>query len=213
MWVISGVCVPDVLTGLFSTMIYIRRVFVVVAVAVFLLLIATINNDHVRVSVQSKVPQWLKHSNSTDAGQYQPHEEDYIPLPHAGSPPIDHFDTTIASTTAETVIPGGAHAPGFTVFDRLYLRAGTFYVVTADPSSWPPRRFLMAKPFEMGSGQASEPTDEVSGALPVLRRNRSVLSTARICNLSIRRKPRKFWGNLRCGYLTFQSLCTTIGNL
>jgi len=148
-------------------MIHIRRdqrLFVAVVVVVFLL-IAAINNDHVRVSVQSKVPQWRKHSNSTDAGRYQLHE-DYIPRPHADLPSYHHFDTTIANTTAETVIPGGAHAPGFTVFDRLYLRAGTFYVVTADPSSWPPRRFLIAKPFEIGTGQDLEPTDEVSGVLP-----------------------------------------------
>ncbi|EDR06835.1 uncharacterized protein LACBIDRAFT_299738 [Laccaria bicolor S238N-H82] len=144
-------------------MIYIRRdqrLFVVVAVVVFLLFIAALNNDHVRVSVQNKVPQWLKQSDPAYAGQYQPHEEDYIPRPHAdSSPPNHHFDT-IANTTAETVIPGGAHAPGFTVFDRLYLRAGIFYVVTADPSSWPPRRYLLAKPFEMGAGKELEPTDE-----------------------------------------------------
>lgn len=196
-------------------MIYIRRdqrLLVVVAVVVFLLLIAAINNDHVRVSVKTKVPQWLKHSDSPDAELYQPHEEDYIPLPHANSPSNHHFDTTIANTTAETVIPRGAHAPGFTVFDQLYLRAGIFYVVTADPSSWPPRRLLVAKPVEMGGGHDSEPTDEVSRAY-FETRSCSVLSTARICNLFIHRRPRKFWGNLRCGYLTFQSLCTTIGNL
>ena len=199
-------------------MIHIRRdqrLFVVIAVVVFLLLIAASSNDHVPVSVQSKVPkvpQWLKHSDRPYAGQYQPQEDDYVPLLHANPPPNHHFDT-IANTTAETVIPGGAHAPGFTVFDRLYLRAGIFYVVTADPSSWPPRRYLIAKPVQMGAGHESEPTDEVSRALPILKRNYSVLSTARICNLSIRREPRKFWGNLRCGYPTFQSLCTTIGNL
>ena len=221
--VICGVCVPEVLCwGLALsplshtvTMIYIRRdqrLFVVVAVVVFLLLIAASSNDHVPVSVQSKVPkvpQWLKHSNPPDTGRYQPHD---IPLLHA-KPPSNHHFGTIASTTAETVIPGGAHAPGFTIFDRLYLRAGIFYVVTANPSSWPPRRYLIAKPLEVGAGHQLEPTDEVSRALPILRRNCSVLSTARICNLSIRREPRKFWGNLRCGYLTFQSLCTTIGNL
>ena len=156
-------------------MIHIRRdqrLFVVVAVVVFLLLIAAISNDNVRVSVQSKVPkvpQWLKHSDRPYAGQYQPQEDDYIPLLHANPPPNHHFDT-IANTTAETVIPGGAHAPGFTVFDRLYVRAGIFYVVTADPSAWPPRRYLIAKPVEMGAGHESEPTDEVSRTLPILRR-------------------------------------------
>ena len=152
-------------------MIYIRRdqrQKVVVAVVVFLLLISASSNDHVRVSVQSKVPkvpQWLKHSDRPGAGKYQPHEDDYIQRPHTDSPSNHHFDTTIANTTAETVIPGGAHAPGFTIFDRLYLRAGIFYVVTADPNSWPPRRYLIGKPLEMGPGHQLEPTDEVSRAL------------------------------------------------
>ena len=147
-------------------MIYIRRehqLFGVVAVVIFLL-IAAVNNDYTRVSVRNKVPEWLKHSDPLGAGRDQIHEDDHTKLPHTENPSDYDLYTTITNTTAETTIPGGAHAPGFTVFDRLYLRAGTFYVVTADPSSWPPRRYLIAKPFEKGTGQDLEPTDEVSRA-------------------------------------------------
>ena len=120
------------------------------------LLVAAINNDHAQVSVRNKVPQWLKHSEL--------HEDDYTQLPHAENPSNHDLYATTTNTTAETMIPGGAHAPDFTVFDRLYLRAGTFYVVTADQSSWPPKRYLIAKPSEKGTGQDLEPTDEVSRA-------------------------------------------------
>ena len=147
-------------------MIYIRReqrLFGVVAVIVFLL-VAAINSDHARVSVRNEVPQWLKHSDPLGAGRDQLHKDDYTQLPHAENPSNYDLYTTITNTTAETTIPGGAHAPGFTVFDRLYLRAGTLYVVTADPSSWPPRRYLISKPLEKGTGQDLEPTDEVSKA-------------------------------------------------
>lgn len=136
-----------------------QRLFGGVAVVLFLL-VAAINNDHARVLERNKVPQWLRHSDPLGAGRDQ--LLDYTQLPHAENPSNSDLYTTITNTTAETMIPGGAHAPGFTVFDRLYLRAGTFYVVTADPSSWPPRRYLIAKPLKKETGQDLEPTDEVS---------------------------------------------------
>ncbi|KAF7349429.1 hypothetical protein MSAN_01732800 [Mycena sanguinolenta] len=62
----------------------------------------------------------------------------------------------------ETVIPSGAHVHGFTVLDNIYLRDGTFYVVTDDPS-FPPRNRLLSRPVEMkggGGGEDPTPTDE-----------------------------------------------------
>ncbi|KIK62619.1 hypothetical protein GYMLUDRAFT_164784 [Collybiopsis luxurians FD-317 M1] len=51
-----------------------------------------------------------------------------------------------------TKIPGGAHSHGFTIFDNLYLRNGTFYVVTTDRESFPTLDALIAAPFDLGSG-------------------------------------------------------------
>ncbi|KAJ7773830.1 hypothetical protein B0H16DRAFT_1303994 [Mycena metata] len=60
-----------------------------------------------------------------------------------------------------TTIPGGAHVHGFTVLDNIYLRNGTFYVVTMDRSTFPPRNRLLSRPIKRGS-KNMEPTDEAS---------------------------------------------------
>lgn len=84
----------------------------------------------------------------------------------------------LALTTEETVIPSTpipsnpttqqkAHVHGFTVFDKLYLRGGTLYVVTSDPD-FPPRNLLLAKPLPLTNEDQSGfvATDEVrSGAV------------------------------------------------
>lgn len=67
----------------------------------------------------------------------------------------------ILDSMAETSIPKGAHVHGFTVFDNLYLRGGTFYVLTSDVDAFPPRRNLIAKPLESGRGNDHEPSDNV----------------------------------------------------
>ncbi|RDB18385.1 EGF domain-specific O-linked N-acetylglucosamine transferase [Hypsizygus marmoreus] len=69
-------------------------------------------------------------------------------------------DIQDTSTTKETTIPGITSVPGFTLLDRLYLRNGTFYVVTSDISSFPPRRNMITRPVDIGRGQNMEPTDE-----------------------------------------------------
>lgn len=67
------------------------------------------------------------------------------------------------NVVTHTTIPGRAHSHGFTVFDELYLRNGIFYVLTSDPSSFPPRENLIGRPLEIGIGLKLEPTDNVSG--------------------------------------------------
>lgn len=70
----------------------------------------------------------------------------------------DSSETHIPCTT----IPDGAHSYGFTIFDNLYLRSGTFYVVTAaDPSEFPSRNALIAAPLEKGSNFDQEADDTV----------------------------------------------------
>ncbi|KAJ7362225.1 hypothetical protein DFH08DRAFT_766748 [Mycena albidolilacea] len=72
---------------------------------------------------------------------------------------------TLASQTTpsgwrETTIPNGAHIHGFTVLDSIYLRNGTFYVVTDNRTSFPPRNRLLSRPVESRAGVDTEPTDE-----------------------------------------------------
>ncbi|KAJ7258492.1 hypothetical protein C8J57DRAFT_1472258 [Mycena rebaudengoi] len=61
-----------------------------------------------------------------------------------------------------TTIPSGAHVPGFTLLDHLYLRNGTFYIITSDRASFPPRENLLSRPVEVVGGDwvDTEPTDE-----------------------------------------------------
>lgn len=84
------------------------------------------------------------------------------------SPPDSGYTTTPDFTIPlqdvplqETRIPGNAVAHGFTVFDSLYLRGGTFYVVTKDRASFPELRHILSHPVDLGKGD--EPTDKVTG--------------------------------------------------
>jgi hypothetical protein len=69
------------------------------------------------------------------------------------------FDTSAA---LESTILGVTSIPGFTLFDRLYLRNGTFYVVSSDGFNLPPKRNILAPPVNVGQGYDMEPTDQVS---------------------------------------------------
>ncbi|TFK40715.1 hypothetical protein BDQ12DRAFT_627360 [Crucibulum laeve] len=40
-----------------------------------------------------------------------------------------------------------AHVPGWTIFDRLYIRKGVIYVVTDDPTLYPDAQFMFSKPM------------------------------------------------------------------
>ncbi|KAE9403554.1 hypothetical protein BT96DRAFT_878635 [Gymnopus androsaceus JB14] len=68
------------------------------------------------------------------------------PNPYAYDLPHDH------SQIPSTRIPGGAHSYGYSIFDNLYLRNGTFYVVTADRSRFPSLDALLAVPLDRGVG-------------------------------------------------------------
>ncbi|KAF8067951.1 hypothetical protein FPV67DRAFT_1669816 [Lyophyllum atratum] len=78
---------------------------------------------------------------------------------HDASPPKQrHKDIT--STSIETTIPGGEVVNGYSLLDRLYLRKGTFYIVTSDVSTFPSRNNMIARPLDMGAGHDLEPTDK-----------------------------------------------------
>ncbi|KAG6810988.1 hypothetical protein H0H92_009527 [Tricholoma furcatifolium] len=59
-----------------------------------------------------------------------------------------------------TIIPKGAHSPGFTILDNLYLRNGTFYVITPDPSKFPPREDMISVPRGLAERIDLTPTDK-----------------------------------------------------
>ncbi|KAF8908539.1 hypothetical protein CPB84DRAFT_1674248 [Gymnopilus junonius] len=69
-------------------------------------------------------------------------------------PPSAVQVTRITATT----LPGGTPASGFTIFDRLYLRNGTFFMVTSDPSALPHLKFIISKPEDRGGGRNLDPT-------------------------------------------------------
>jgi hypothetical protein len=69
--------------------------------------------------------------------------------------------STSTSTQVETSIPGSEVVTGFTLLDRVYLRGGTFFIVTANQSAFPPKRNMIAPGLDMGAGHNMEPTDKV----------------------------------------------------
>lgn len=63
-----------------------------------------------------------------------------------------------------------AHAPGWTILDRLYALNGTFYVVTDDPASVPDRNFIISTALRILNGpiEAAKriPTDKELRIIP-----------------------------------------------
>ncbi|KAG6877038.1 hypothetical protein C0993_010866 [Termitomyces sp. T159_Od127] len=59
-----------------------------------------------------------------------------------------------------TVIPEGAYSQGFTLFDNLYLRNGTFYVIAQDASRFPPIADMISAPHERGPNIDTTPTSQ-----------------------------------------------------
>lgn len=81
-------------------------------------------------------------------------------LPRVLSPTISPASLpTVQNGFLETTIPGNAVAHGFTVLDNVYLREGTFFIVTKNESAFPERRFIISRPVALGRGD--EPTDKV----------------------------------------------------
>ncbi|KAG5652638.1 hypothetical protein H0H81_004250 [Sphagnurus paluster] len=72
-------------------------------------------------------------------------------------------ETTKDATEARkwlTSIPEGAHVEGFTLIDNLYMRNGTFYIVTPHKSKFPPMENVLSQPLELGTDANMEPTDK-----------------------------------------------------
>ncbi|KAF9028019.1 hypothetical protein BDZ89DRAFT_1015275 [Hymenopellis radicata] len=79
-------------------------------------------------------------------------------LAEASSSATEFGSATLQNGFPETTIPGNAVVHGFTVLDNVYLRGGTFFIVTKNISAFPERRFIISRPAELGRGD--EPTDK-----------------------------------------------------
>ncbi|KAF8345461.1 hypothetical protein F5887DRAFT_1102569, partial [Amanita rubescens] len=64
----------------------------------------------------------------------------------------------MAETTSPE--PDPFRARGFTVLDRLYMKNGTFFVVTSDSARFPPREYIISRPVDVGVGNDIAPTDK-----------------------------------------------------
>ena len=80
---------------------------------------------------------------------------------YTGTPQHESHLNLSTSTQVETSIPGSEVVTGFALLDRLYLRNGTFFIVTANRSAFPPRRNMIAPGLDMGAGHDTEPSDKV----------------------------------------------------
>lgn len=76
------------------------------------------------------------------------------------SPEIAIPETAIPETAIPSNDGRSAHSTGYTIFDDLYLRNGTFYVVTSNVSAFPNRLSLISRPLDMGKEDLT-PTDQV----------------------------------------------------
>lgn len=70
-----------------------------------------------------------------------------------------------------------AHAPGWTIFDRLYALDGTLYIVTDDPASLPDRKFMISTALKIANGPV-----EAAKRIPTDKELR-IISTADAKNL------------------------------
>ncbi|KAJ2914187.1 hypothetical protein MD484_g6236, partial [Candolleomyces efflorescens] len=106
-------------------------------------------------------------------GNYDSSSSSSSSSPSSVNPPTTPITPTshIASTDEETTIPSTvsssdpsvrveAHTYGFTVFDKLYLRNGTFFVVTKDAGAFPPRGRILFKSEGVEGGVEVDATDQ-----------------------------------------------------
>ncbi|KAF8997469.1 hypothetical protein BDQ17DRAFT_1283867 [Cyathus striatus] len=144
-----------------------RSLLLVLIIAFLVVLFVNLNTESHHPRLRSiPLPYVYKFLDSSNEPLREPldspttHDtETPVPLTHSEAHVHEFTLLELApGVITETTIPVGAHVHGFTVFDHLYVRNGTFYVVTSDVSSFPPRRNLIGRPVEMDKD--FEPTDE-----------------------------------------------------
>ena len=82
-------------------------------------------------------------------------------LPVVEAPPSPEIALQNTAIT-ETTLPAGTPACGFTIFDRLYVRNGTIYVVTSNSSAFPHLKYVISLPEDRVNWKKLDPTDKVS---------------------------------------------------
>ncbi|KAF9256407.1 hypothetical protein L218DRAFT_936707 [Marasmius fiardii PR-910] len=70
-----------------------------------------------------------------------------------------NVDNEESTSLRKTTIPTQTSAYGFTIFDDLYLRDGTLYVITDTPDSVPPLPHILSRPDRMKPGASLMPTE------------------------------------------------------
>lgn len=77
---------------------------------------------------------------------------------------LSSSDPKSTLTSVQTTSPGNSLVHGFVLLDRLYLRNGTFFIVTANNSLFPPKNHMISPLMDIGAGHNMEPTDRVSSS-------------------------------------------------
>jgi hypothetical protein len=96
----------------------------------------------------------------------------------------------------ETTQPG-SNTHGFNLFDNLYLRNGTFYIVTSIPSSFMPRNHIVSRPIPRGEGVDIQATDQVCIFLRHCSFESGFNAMSRSSNSSPPPKPKAYWATRR----------------
>jgi len=108
--------------------------------------------------------------------------------------PSTFLSPSTPTVSTETTQPG-SNTHGFNLFDNLYLRNGTFYIVTSTPSSFMPRNHIVSRPIPRGEGVDIQATDQVRIFLRHLIPGFNVMS--RSFNSSPPPKPNAYWATGR----------------
>ena len=108
-------------------------------------------------------PQAKKCAISRSPEAYTPSFSSWFWSSNSGSHPPYNELTTTGSVIhiTESVLPLEIHASGFTMYERLYVRNGTLYVVMKDKSKHPDLLHVLSKGKDIGTGENIDPTDQV----------------------------------------------------
>ena len=184
-------------------------VFVFVAVAsTWVYATDTLDMDMSLPNIEA--PEWLRVRPKPIALEETKYEEDVQESNTQSDPtatisptilkPANHLaQVSSQNNVIETTIPRGAYIQGFTVLDNLYMKNGTFFIVTSDAASkFPLRSSMISKPLIKSAGVDIEPTDQVCAqslfrSFSSSRLTCGFLISFRIYNFYILLVQRKFW--------------------
>ncbi|KAF5392389.1 hypothetical protein D9757_001565 [Collybiopsis confluens] len=113
-----------------------------------------------------------------------------------------------------TKIPGGAHSYGFTILDNIYLRNGTFFIVTPDASGFPQRQALLSAPFDLGESDLTANSSHLQFIDPQMAMEKLGTSPVRIDDFTVvLYDPKQFmthyyhwWGEIMLGFWRVYSM-------